>query len=92
MAKDRIKAKHILVKSKDKAQMVLDELNSGIKFADLAKKHSDCPSKKKGGSLGEFGRGQMVREFERAAFALKVGEVTKPVQTKFGWHIIERTG
>ena len=92
MAKDKIKAKHILVKSKDKAQTILDELNSGIKFADLAKKHSECPSKKKGGSLGEFGRGQMVREFDRAVFALKVGEVSKPVQTKFGWHIIERTG
>lgn len=92
MAKDKIKAKHILIKSKDKAQMVLDELNAGKKFADLAKEHSECPSKKKGGSLGEFGRGQMVREFERAAFALKVGEVSKPVQTKFGWHIIERTG
>jgi len=69
---------------------MLDQLNKGASFSKLASERSLCPSKKRGGDLGAFGRGQMVREFESAAFALKKGEVSQPIKTKFGWHIIRR--
>jgi peptidyl-prolyl cis-trans isomerase C len=89
----KIKASHILVEKFSQALEVLEELEKGAGFAQLAGKYSTCPSRKRGGSLGKFGRGQMVKEFERAAFALKKGEITKdPVKTKFGYHIIKRTG
>jgi len=88
----KIKASHILVDTKEEA----DELYKLVKekksdFAKLAKENSKCPSKNQGGDLGEFTQGDMVREFEDAAFSLKVGEISKPVKTQFGWHIIERT-
>jgi parvulin-like peptidyl-prolyl isomerase len=89
----KIKASHILVEKHSQAIMIIEELKSGNKFENLAKKYSTCPSGKRGGNLGEFRRGQMVKPFEKAAFILKVGEVTKePVKTQFGYHIIKRTG
>lgn len=89
----KISASHILVEKQGQALKIIEELNGGAKFEDLAKKYSTCPSGKKGGALGNFGRGQMVKPFENAAFELKVGESTKePVKTQFGYHIIKRTG
>ncbi|MFX0170612.1 MAG: peptidylprolyl isomerase [Candidatus Hodarchaeota archaeon] len=89
---NKIQAKHILVKKQSLAEDIIEQINSGARFEEMAKKHSDCPSRKKGGSLGEFGRGVMVPEFEKAAFALQKGQMTQiPIKTKFGYHIIKRT-
>ena len=89
----KIKASHILVEKQSQAFKIISDLNDGAKFEDLAKNQSTCPSGKRGGNLGAFGRGQMVKPFETAAFDLKVGETTKePVKTQFGYHIIKRTG
>lgn len=83
-----VKASHILVKTEGEARKILEELKKGASFAKLAEQHSQCPSKKKGGDLGWFGRGKMVPEFEKAAFSLKKGETSDVVRTKFGYHII----
>jgi peptidyl-prolyl cis-trans isomerase C len=91
MAK-KIRASHILVEKQSQALRVLEELKGGGNFKELAKEHSTCPSAKRGGDLGFFGRGQMVKEFEKAAYALDVGEVSGPVRTQFGYHVIKRTG
>ncbi len=88
----KIRASHILVEKQSQALKVAEELKGGADFGALARKYSTCPSSKRGGDLGQFGRGQMVREFEQAAYALKVGEVSEPVKTQFGYHIIKRTG
>ncbi|MBN2335429.1 peptidylprolyl isomerase [Candidatus Bathyarchaeota archaeon] len=89
----KIKAAHILVEKQSQALKILEELGKGGDFGKLAKQHSTCPSGKRGGDLGSFGRGQMVKPFEEAAFNLKVGETTKePVKTQFGYHIIKRLG
>ncbi|HIH89305.1 TPA: peptidylprolyl isomerase [Candidatus Bathyarchaeota archaeon] len=88
----KVRASHILVEKQSQALKVLEELKAGADFKELAKKYSTCPSGKKGGDLGQFGRGQMVREFEQAAFALKTGQVSEPVKTQFGYHLIKRTG
>ncbi len=75
------------------ALKMLEELEKGADIGKLAKQYSTCPSGKRGGDLGSFGRGQMVKPFERAAFVLNVGETTKePVKTQFGYHIIKRLG
>lgn len=87
----KVKASHILVEKHSQALRVLEELEEGTAFNDLARKYSTCPSKKRGGDLGFFGRGKMVKEFERAAFALKIGAVSQPVKTQFGYHIIKKT-
>ena len=88
----RITASHILVEKQSQALKILEELKGGARFEDLARKYSTCPSRKRGGNLGPFGRGQMVKPFETAAFDLNVGETTKePVRTQFGYHIIKRT-
>lgn len=85
-----VHAAHILVKGQDEARKILDELSFKKKsFAKLAQEKSECPSGRRGGDLGWFGRGKMVREFEKAAFELKKGEVSPLVRTEFGWHIIK---
>lgn len=86
-----IQARHILVEKEYEAQDLVKKLAEGEKFEDLARKFSQCPSGKSGGDLGSFRQGQMVKPFEEAAFALKVGEVSAPVRTSFGYHLIERT-
>lgn len=87
---DEVQASHILVKSEDEAKKLAERVAAGEDFAKLAKENSgDAGSKEQGGSLGFFGKGQMVPQFEEVAFALKKGEVSKPVQSQFGWHIIK---
>jgi parvulin-like peptidyl-prolyl isomerase len=88
----KVRASHILVEKHSQALKVLEELNVGKDFKGLARKYSTCPSRKRGGDLGFFGRGRMIKEFEKAAFALKVGEVSGPVKTQFGYHVIKKTG
>jgi len=103
---EQVQASHILLmyqgsmrstasRSKDEAQQQINaikgELDGGADFASLASQHSDCPSSAKGGDLGRFGRGQMVGEFEDAAFGLEVGGTSGVVETPFGYHIIKRT-
>jgi parvulin-like peptidyl-prolyl isomerase len=87
---DKIHCAHILVKTETEANEVVERLSRGEKFANIAKQVSLCPSSKRGGDLGSFGRGMMVKEFETAAFALRKSETSKPVKTKFGYHIIKR--
>lgn len=87
---NEIHCAHILVKTEKDAQSVLDRLNKGEKFANVASEVSLCPSRKRGGDLGTFGRGRMVREFEQAAFALQKGQISPIVKTKFGYHIVKR--
>jgi len=87
---DKVQCAHILVKTEQEARSVLERLDKGEKFANMAKEVSLCPSAKRGGDLGTFGRGKMVKEFENAAFALKKGEISPVVKTKFGYHIIKR--
>lgn len=104
---DQVSAAHILLmyegsarstatRSKDEAlsqiKQMKTDIDAGSDFADLAKEHSDCPSGAEGGSLGTFGRGQMVPEFEEAAFNMEVGETSDVVETAFGYHLIQRTG
>ena len=87
---DHVHCAHILVKTEQEAKMILERLNRGEKFANIAKQVSLCPSGKRGGDLGTFGRGKMVKEFEAAAFKLNKGETSPVVKTKFGYHIIKR--
>ena len=85
-----VHAKHILVDSEDKCNELLESIVSGGKaFEDVAKESSTCPSGANGGDLGEFGRGQMVKEFEDAAFAAEIGHIVGPVKTQFGYHLIK---
>ena len=86
----KLRARHILVPTSLKAMEIIRQLNAGANFAKLARRHSTGPSGAKGGDLGFFSRGQMVKSFEDAAFALDAGQFTrKPVKTKFGWHVIK---
>jgi peptidyl-prolyl cis-trans isomerase C len=89
---ESVRASHILVSGDVEMEKVREDLKAGMSFEDAAKKHSISPSKDQGGDLGYFSRGQMVKEFEDAAFALKVGDVSaEPVKTKFGLHLIKLT-
>ena len=87
---DRVNAQHILVEHEHEAQDLVKKLNEGTEFETLAADFSKCPSGQQGGNLGEFGKGMMVKEFEDASFALEVGQVSDPVKTQFGFHIIKR--
>ena len=87
---DKVHCAHILVKTEQEAKNILDQLNKGESFSKLAMEKSLCPSKRKGGDLGTFGRGQMFKEFERTASNLQRGQTSQPVKTEFGWHIIKR--
>lgn len=86
---EQVSAKHILVDTIEKANEIVNEINNGLSFEDAAMKYSSCPSKEKGGSLGVFGRGMMVPEFEEAAFNAEIDVMTKPVETQFGYHLIK---
>ena len=84
------KVRHIVVENKYEAEDILKHLQEGKNFKELAAKHSLCPSGKSGGDLGVFSASQMVAPFAEAVKTLQVGEVSGPVQTQFGYHIIER--
>ncbi len=88
----KIKASHILVDKLSKAQEVYEDLQAGENFQNLARQFSTCPSKNKGGNLGEFAKGKMVSEFWNACTKLKISEISQPVKSKFGYHVIKRTG
>ena len=88
----KLRASHILVEKHKKLLEIQEKLNNGAHFRELARNYSTCSSKKKGGDLGWFSKGMMVQEFENAVKSMKVGEVSDPVKTKFGWHLIKRTG
>jgi peptidyl-prolyl cis-trans isomerase C len=84
-------ARHILVSTAEECADLKEQIEAGADFADVARQHSQCPSGRRGGELGEFGRGQMVAEFEEVVFSATVGEVQGPVRTQFGYHLIEVT-
>lgn len=90
MRGETVQAKHILTDSEETCNNILESIVNGEKtFEDAAKEFSTCPSKERGGDLGEFGKGQMVKEFEDAAFAAEIGHVVGPVKTQFGYHLIK---
>ena len=84
-----VKASHILVDTKQEADSIKSKIDGGASFESMAAKYSKCPSGQNGGDLGYFERGQMVKEFEDAAFDLPIGKVSDPVRTQFGWHLIK---
>ncbi|WP_416198391.1 MAG: peptidylprolyl isomerase [Sporanaerobacter sp.] len=86
---ESVRASHILVKEEDEAKKIQKEINEGLSFEEAAKKYSTCPSKENGGDLGEFTKGQMVKEFEDAAFSIEEGKLSEPVKTQFGYHLIK---
>ena len=85
------RARHILVEREEDCQRLKDEIAAGADFAELARTHSQCPSGRSGGDLGQFGRGQMVKAFDEVVFSAPVGEVQGPVRTEFGYHLLEVT-
>ena len=84
-------ARHILVASEQECLDIKQQIADGADFAAMAQQHSQCPSGRSGGALGEFSPGQMVPEFDKVVFSASVGEVHGPVQTQFGYHLIEIT-
>ena len=88
---NKIKCSHILVKKQSEAIEILDKIKNGEKFGKMARQFStDSGSAKRDGSLGYFSRGKMVKEFENAAFALQAGQISEPIKTQYGYHIIKR--
>ena len=88
----KAKARHILVDTEAQCEALKSEIEAGADFADVARQHSKCPSGRDGGDLGEFGRGQMVREFDEVVFSADLNAVQGPVKTQFGYHLLEVTG
>ena len=87
----RAKARHILVDISEKCEELKNEILGGSDFAGVAREHSSCPSSAQGGDLGEFGPGQMVKEFDEVVFSADVNTVQGPVKTQFGYHLLEVT-
>ncbi len=87
----QVRASHILVKTEEEALKLKKEIENGKSFAQIAKEVSLCPSGQNGGDLGYFTKGQMVKPFEDAVFSMKTGEISNPVQTQFGYHLIQLT-
>jgi peptidyl-prolyl cis-trans isomerase C len=87
----RARARHILVDSKEECEELKERIEAGEDFGDIARQYSKCPSSKEGGDLGEFGRGEMVPEFDRVVFTAEVKKVQGPVKTAFGYHLVEVT-
>jgi len=87
----KAKARHILVETEEKCLELKTEIEGEKDFTEIAKEHSQCPSGKNGGELGEFGPGQMVPEFDQVVFNEEIGKVHGPVKTQFGFHLLEIT-
>ena len=87
----RAQARHILVDSQEKCENLKKEIEAGGDFAEVAQKHSTCPSGSQGGDLGEFGPGEMVKEFDEVVFSKELNTVHGPVKTQFGYHLLEIT-
>jgi len=87
----RARARHILVETAAQCEELKNQILSGADFAEVAKQHSLCPSGAQGGDLGEFGRGQMVREFDEVVFTGELNKVLGPIKTQFGYHLLEVT-
>ena len=84
-------ARHILVETEEQCVSLKKEISGGADFADVAQQYSTCPSGQQGGALGEFGRGQMVKEFDDVVFSGELNKVHGPVKTQFGYHLLEIT-
>jgi len=87
----KAQARHILVDTEEKCNDLKQQIIDGADFADVARDNSSCPSGKKGGDLGKFGPGQMVKEFDEVVFSGEIGVVHGPVKTQFGYHLLEIT-
>lgn len=85
------RARHILVPSQAECEDLKKQIEGGADFAKMAREHSQCPSGKQGGDLGQFSPGQMVKEFDKVVFSAEVGKVHGPVKTQFGYHLIQIT-
>ena len=85
------RARHILVNDEQTCLDLKNRIDNGADFGELAREHSQCPSGRQGGDLGEFGPGQMVPEFDQVVFNEAVGVAHGPVKTQFGWHLVEIT-
>jgi peptidyl-prolyl cis-trans isomerase C len=84
-------ARHILVNTEEECESLKKQIEDGADFGDVAKEHSTCPSGRSGGDLGEFGPGQMVKEFDEVVFSGDLNTVHGPVKTQFGYHLLEIT-